>query len=492
MNLKSKLSNLLLFFASVLFIISCAEKTRTIAHKTSLTIPESPWGIEFNAFPPHLNKYPHELSAVTESGIDTLIEITSNLGVKWARLSVDWANVVDTTGNYHWNRLDKIVKGLSGKKIEIVLCINGGHKLYTGGNAPTSPEEINHWKEYTTRLVNRYKSTIEYWELWNEPNTVWFWKPNPAAKQYVNLMQEFHSLLEEIHPSAKIVGGSLARLDMEYADSLFNLGIGQYINAFTFHPYNEFPEAIIRPVRVSVKTPQWYTETDHSVNTLKEMIASKNSLIQIWQGECGYPSEDNSSGWVGNGPWSPNIQAKWLLRRMITDLSYNAGKVCYFCLREYYAGGNVDLGTGVLNSKGLLTIDSLNEKPAWYAYRNLISMINGDLKASVSEKYLPEIQQFGSFHNIKPKNLQFIEIHNEKNSRFLAYWIIWRMQDIVTNAKVTLKAEEPFENPALVNLITGEINKIKFKSEGNQQLLLDLPLVDYPFIVTEMNAINFR
>jgi len=492
MNLKTKLSNLLLLFTSVLFIISCMEKPGMIAHETSLTIPESQWGIEFNAFPPHLNKYPHELSAVTESKIDTLIEKTSNLGVKWVRLSVDWTNVVDTTGNYHWSRLDRIVKGLSGKKIEIVLCINGGHKLYTGGNAPTSPEEINHWKEYTTRLVNRYKSTIKYWELWNEPNTVWFWKPHPVATQYVNLMQEFHSLLEEIHPSAKIVGGSMARLDMEYADSLFNLGIGQYINAFTFHPYNEFPEAIIRPVRVSVKTPHWYIEADHSVHALKEMVASKNPSMEVWQGECGYPSEDNSSGWVGNGPWSPIIQAKWLLRRMFTDLSYNAQRISYFCLREYYTGGNVDLGTGVLNSKGLLKINSLNEKPAWDAYRNLISLLNGDLKASVSGKYVPKIQQFGSFHNCKPKNLQFIEIHNNENNRFLAYWVVWRMQDMVNNGKVIIEAKDPFEKPVLVNLLTDEIKEIKSKSEGNHQILFDLPLADYPFVVTEMNAINFR
>jgi endo-1,4-beta-mannosidase len=214
MKLKTIFFNYFVFLFFIVAMLSCGTKTKFLLHESSLTIDESPWGVEFNAFPPHLNKFSYDLSTITEEKIDMLINKTCDLGVKWVRLSIDWQNVVDTLGTYDWERLDKIIEGLSAKKIEIVLCINGGHKLYTKGNAPATLPEIILWKEFASNLVKRYKDRVKSWELWNEPNTVWFWKPKPVAQQYVTLMGEFYSLLKEIDPMAKIAGGEKARLDI--------------------------------------------------------------------------------------------------------------------------------------------------------------------------------------------------------------------------------------------------------------------------------------
>lgn len=477
------------FFCISLLLISCRDKGVILKTSNSTQIGEAPWGIEFNAIPPHIDKYPHELNAFTASRMDSLIALASELGVKWVRLSVNWSNVVDTAGNYHWENTDQIVDGLFKSQIKIALCLNGGHKLYTGSNAPATPESLEHWKTFAKTFIQRYKSKITHWELWNEPNTVWFWKPAPNAAAYVALMKEFHKLVKESDSTAKVIGGSLARLDMVFADSILKMGIGKYIDAFTFHPYNEFPEAIVNPVKVSVKTPVWYTETDHSVHNLRVLLDSVNLAIQIWQGECGYPSQDNGSGWMGNGPWSPAIQAKWLLRRMLTDISYNSGMIGYFCLSEYNSAGNIDEGKGVLNSKGLLTLKKLSKKPAYFAYQNLISLINGKINARFSDAYAVKIEDYGSFYNIGQKNVLFEEIETDKG-RFLAYWVKWRMQDIVIPARIKVETSQPFKHPVLVNLLTGEITPVKTQTLENAQGLLKLPLADYPYVITEKSTIK--
>ena len=469
----------------VFLFTACHRKSNILQHGTSLTINAAPWGVQFDALPPHMDKYPHQLTGIKISRIDSLIDFTRELGVKWVRLSVDWSNVVDTSGIYNWDMIDRVINGLYRNKIEILLCINGGHILYTNGMAPTTPEGIAHWKNFARNLVNRYKGKVDYWELWNEPNIVGFWKPYPKAEQYVLLMKEFYSIIRELDPNDKIVGGSLARLDLPYADSILRMGIDKYINIFSFHPYGEFPEGIISKINVSVQIPYRYVATDHSVYQLKEKIDSINPAIRLWQAECGYSSQDNSGGWMGNGPWSPNIQAKWLLRRMMVDLSYNSEMISYFGLVDYDQGK-------LLNSKGLLTIKDLTPKPAYFAYQNLISLLNGKLLGAESTQYNVDIKKFGSFYNIRKNNIKFVNISNEKNQQFMAYWIVWRMQDIVNEASISLETDKPLKNPVLINLLTGEVLKIKYKSDNAVQTMLELPLADYPFIITEEVNVSYK
>ena len=110
----------------------------------------------------------------------------------------------------------------------------------------------------------------------------------------------------------------------------------KYIDIFSIHPYGEFPEAIFKPVRVPVKTPLQYIEADHSIFRLKELF--KGTSVKIWQDECGYASSANSLGWTGNGPWGDTIQAKWLLRRMLTDMIVGSDISGYFSLYEFRDG----------------------------------------------------------------------------------------------------------------------------------------------------------
>jgi polysaccharide biosynthesis protein PslG len=485
-------SLLWIFLAVILGISGCNHKPMYLQPQSSVDIDASPWGVEFNALPPHIDKYPHELEGISSGRIDSIIAGGAALGIKWVRLSVNWSNVVDTSGAYHWEQVDKIINGLYNNKIEIGLCITGGHKLYTNGLSPATPQDIEHWTSFVRVFVDRYKDKISHWELWNEPNTPWFWKPRPHAANYVRLMKEFHYIVKEIVPHSRIVGGSLARLDMVWADSILKLGVGQYIDAITYHPYNEIPEAIIMPVRKSVKTPYWYLEADHSIFQFQELVHAHNPNIRMWQGECGYPSEDNGSGWMGLGPWSPAIQAKWLLRRMLVDLSYNAEVINYFCMVEYVTGGNVDAGTGVINSKGLLHLDDLTEKPAYDALRNLNSAINGNLQASVANHYKADIVKEGSFHNIMPKNIMFLDIENHRDEDYLAYWIVWRMQDIVDHATVSITTPKSFQDPVVINLLTGEVVRVSMKTQGDQTQLLNLPLADYPYVITEFNNVKIQ
>jgi len=56
-----------------------------------------------------------------------------------------------------------------------------------------------------------------------------------------------HNILEKaikaIDPQAKILAGSLARVNVAGLRFMLEHGAGPYVNVITYHPYNEFPES---------------------------------------------------------------------------------------------------------------------------------------------------------------------------------------------------------------------------------------------------------
>ena len=114
------------------------------------------------------------------------------------------------------------------------------------------------------------------------------------------------------------------------------------------------------------------------------LAKSRGHDIPVFQSECGYPSSEHTGGWRGEGPWGEDIQAKWLLRRMLSDLSLGAPVSIYFALHDYaseieVAGAGTPGSIGV-NEKGLVTMDG-RRKPAFRALQNLCSLIDNRFSA---------------------------------------------------------------------------------------------------------------
>ncbi|MEM6377230.1 MAG: hypothetical protein AAF705_03395, partial [Bacteroidota bacterium] len=216
-----------------------------IQQKSSTEIDKAPWGIHFNGTPFHDLTFAQYDSLDHEgllAELPKLIESTKALGLKWARVSVDWGLVEDNRGVFHWEIMDPMIKGLVEAGIEVYPSLHAGHQVRTNKQPPRAEQELDAWLNFVQQFVERYQSEITYWEIWNEPNTTWFWGGAPKAKEYLNLVKRSAQLIRSIDVDAKIIGGSLARLDVPYADTLFQLGIAEHIDVFSFHPYGVFPE----------------------------------------------------------------------------------------------------------------------------------------------------------------------------------------------------------------------------------------------------------
>jgi hypothetical protein len=313
------------------------KESGKIEHKLSSDITHSPWGIQFNTFPFHSNTQHEDIDSdhlLKDAPI--LIQKAGELGIKWARVSVDWPSVEDHHGVFHFELLDYTLKALKEQGITTYLCFHNGHPIHTNGvqNPLVSATSREAWTHFIEVLVKRYKDVVDYWELWNEPNYKSFWKPEPSAPEYLEMVKISVPVILQHDSGSKILCGGVARFDVPYLKELLVLGISNYVDVVQVHPYNEIPEACIMRISRTVKTPKWYMPASNKAEELVELVKNSGKDIEIWQGECGYPSTFNSRGWNGNGPYSENIQAKWILRRGLTDLSYGAKVSTYFLFRE--------------------------------------------------------------------------------------------------------------------------------------------------------------
>jgi len=421
----------------------------------------------------------------------------NDLPVKWARLQTGWARVEKEKGKYDWEWLDESVDGLIDRGFKPFFNVGYGNLHYTEGDMGYHPLLTDHalkgWKNFVVALAQRYKNKITHYEIWNEPNLAGFWKPdrvNPS--NYVRLVKETAPLIRQNAPNSVIVGGVTSRIPYNFIKPLFEEGLGQLIDIFSFHPYGTIPER--------------YNER---IIALKKLAQSYNPRIKLWQGENGFPSEPNSTGFSGEGPWTENIQAKIMLRRLINDLAFDIPMSLWFLIVDLH---DYPKGSGKVNYKGILkTQPKIAPKIAFKSLQYLGSLIHGNVRTANTMIHLidgkkpmdePLYDRVGNGLEGRLPNTLATTLQTA-NGLVLAYWSTSKAQDLPLNQITSLFLWDwegsGFQEPVLVDPLQGTIHEIpkpirfydndKYRISQEAQGFPQLPLQDYPLLIMEKSKV---
>lgn len=504
------------FVLQILVFTSCREKVEPassmsgfkpvgkIIPKNSNEIQSSPFGIQ----------------AGTQ--IDSLVVKAAGIGVKWTRLGASWPGIEREKGVYDWTETDRAFDIALKNGITPFVCISGGNKLYSKLSTYDNPEEreiygykpeppvknpvaMQAFLRFVRALVDRYKETIDYWEIWNEPNHRNYWGSVPDGKAYGKLVVETASLLKDLDTGCKVIAGATAGIDPQFTDDFLSMGAGKLVDIISFHNYGPVPEERVYPAI-----------------RLWEVINKYNPGIELWQGECGYPSHSSTRDYRGRAPWGLNIQAKWLLRQSFTDIFYCKATLSnYFKLAHtegkgempkrsnlraidsifgYPERGGSRVKTVGVNEKCLLTNPELTPKPGFYAYRNLCAIWEPGYKP-VPVKYDMKVKDQGMFYGIGDEDDAFPSIpllatfRDGNNNWLAAWWLPWNIQEYIpepATVEITMEGTG-FKDPVLIDLLSGEIYEFhSIKKENGKMILTNLPLTDYPMILAERGTVGFR
>lgn len=320
---------------------------------------------------------------------DHALKNIEDLGVKWARLQTGWARTEKEKGVYDFSWLDEIVNKLIERGVTPWLSISYGNPLYTKDMNTAVPgvssnyqgcnefgvgfppihtaEERRGWQNYVTALVKHYRNRITHYEVWNEPDLLSFWKCQPKASDYVDLVRLTAEPLRQEQPDAQLIGGAIAWgmtvWSLKFLEDCMKAGLHELIDIVTYHGYKSVPER----------------HSAQEVAAFTQIINRYKPSLLYWQGEAGVQSKvpsDGNSGALSGMKLSEDIQARMLLRRTMLELHNGCSMSSYFHMADFahYAGDKHTY------HYGLIRLEDGTPKPAYYALQSLCTILSDTME----------------------------------------------------------------------------------------------------------------
>ncbi len=395
------------------------------------------------------------------------------LGVKWARLQTGWARTERVRGEFDFRWLDDVVDNLLAVGVQPWFNLGYGNPLYIAGTphetavgwAPMEPAARDAWVRYVRAIAGHFHGRVRHWELWNEPNIKAFWRPRePDAAAYADLVKLTAPQIRRAIPDAVLIGGALAGLagSFDFLERALDAGLARHVQRISYHPYRALPE----------------NNYESEVRTLRGLLARYGNL-PIWQGENGAPSVKGGTGHPFELDGTERQQAKWLLRRILTDLALSIELTSYFHLCDLpnyiWATGP----SGKTQHMGLLRAD-YTPKPAYHAYQTLCALF--DAGTSPADLLVAPAAP-------DTKVAAFL-----RRGYALCAW--WRPAPLTepyaarqTRLQLWTGSAARLDNPVLIDPLTGEMQPLAGKRSGGGWTFDSVPLADYPMLVADSAAL---
>ena len=414
------------------------------------------------------------------------------LGAKTVRLQAGWAKCEPVVGRYDFAWLDEVVDGVRNAGLKPWLETSYGNPIYEGGGGtslhggfPTSPEALDAWDRWVNALAAHFADRVSHWEIWNEPDLL---KDNTVV-EYSRLYVRTARAIRAHIPSARLTALALAipgepGFTRAFLGFLKDRDALDLVDEVSFHGYLSNPDIAYDNV-----------DTDHgrrgTVPPLVRTIREYSTKITVRQGETGCPSTE-TVGALGKYTWTELSQAKWALRRLVTDLGHGV-PACYFQIADMnYRAEHINPWNG-MNTKGLLRMNPdltfVYRKPAYRAVQSLASIFDCTLEP------MHELQWTSSSH-------ERVRVYGfrQEASRYSAivYWkSISPPSDDQTMGELSLDlAPVRIEHPVLVDLLTGTVHELpesawvaETKSAGSVVPFDNLPLYDSPVVIADAACI---
>jgi len=404
----------------------------------------------------------------------------ARLGVKWARLHAGWCRTERKPGEYDFAWLDQVVDRLRQIGVQPWLCVGFGNRLYTPqapfesavGWIPTGTAEGRAaWLAYVDRLAEHYRGRVRHYEIWNEPNGKSFWRPGtPDPRQYVEFTALTAPVIRRRIADAVIVGGAVAGMDTRFFQACMECGLGQHIDKASFHSYRPWPEK-----NYQEDVQQW-----------RRIIARHKPGIGLWHGEVGAASQPGGAGGRANYPWTETRQAKWMLRRFVSDLRMKIELVSYFHAVDLVNYGGADGPTGRTNFKGLLRGADYTPKPAYFAYQCLCTLFDAQ---TVREELPLHFQQAAGGGAVPLDEIVWAGFTRGGKAIF-AYWhppgMDWERTDEQVDLTLPSHGGARLTAPVLVDPLTSTVYRLdRAQRHGDAWKIPAAPLADHPLLLTD-------
>ncbi|MCF6176779.1 MAG: beta-galactosidase [Victivallaceae bacterium] len=464
----------------------------TLKKRKTADITASPVGVGFETLDRQM--FNHEMT----------YEHLATLGAKWARCQTGWSRCETTKGEYDFGWLDNIVDKLLVAGVNPWFSISFGNQLYMPDAPHVSAvgcmplyygeETVQAWKNYVKALTEHFKDRVTHYEVWNEPNISCFWHGHePSPEDYTELVKITAAEVKAVMPEAVMIGGAVSGCGFSYIERMLQAGVTESIDKITFHPYSMVPEL-------------GYA---NAVAYLKKLVAKYDETIKLWQGENGCPSVSagHNDDWLGIFNNNETVQAKWVIRRVLSDLRHEIEFTEYFhiadLMEQAYRQADGTERKPVM--MGLLNGKTYTPKKSFYALQTICSLFDS---ATVREELLIQaLFKDARRPEMVHEKARFTNIVTDSYLRNgYPLYVYYYVEDPQCETPVTqlpamwigAKGAKQLDEPVLIDPLTGNVFAItdyetrpatEWEAQEFGLYLHDLPLTDYPLIITDRKAL---
>ena len=408
------------------------------------------------------------------------------LGAKTVRLQAGWAKCEPEPGVYNFGWLDEIIDTVIEAGMEPWLETSYGNPIYEGGGGaslhggmPTSEVALDAWDRWVAKLAKRYAGRVRQWEVWNEPDKL---EGGPAL-QYARLYVRTARIIRAQIPEAKLTALVLAapgkpefcRTFLEYLGGLNALDL---VDDIAFHGYMANPDVVYDEIEGYGRGA--------SVPALLRTIREFSKTISIRQGEQGCPSTE-TTGALRDYKWTETMQAKWALRRLLTDIGHGVPSSYFQIADMNYRNTHKNPWYG-MNTKGLLCMSPelkfVYQKPSYRAFQAMASIFDCTLEPMKDLRW-----QADSKHAVRVYGFR----QEAGGYSAIVYWRTGEAPFDENRLDELALTMDPvrIENPLLVDLLSGTVHALPDESAGvgritgTEARFAGLPLYDSPLVLAD-------
>ncbi|PDW03994.1 cellulase family glycosylhydrolase [Candidatus Viridilinea mediisalina] len=295
--------------------------------------------------------------------MDIPAQLVTELGITWVREDFHWHRVQPRRDIWDWTYTDAAMRALLSRNVR-VLGVLGPSVGWAVPHSGDPHNDVSYYApdhdafvHYARGVVTRYHRHVKHWEIWNEPDHPYFWRPHPDVAAYTRLLISTAAAIREIDPTATILIGGINPYDTSFLRGVAAHGGWNSFDILAIHPY-------VNPY--SPEHGNLAAATD-GVRAVMNRYGQK----PIWATEVGWASGASDRDSIGLA--DDESQANYLVRGNLMLWESGIEKIFWYTFKDDPDNpyGLVRFGEGRDDFRRELF------KPAFYALRTLNQQMAG-------------------------------------------------------------------------------------------------------------------
>jgi len=281
------------------------------------------------------------------------------------RYQLNWWDVEPEPGRRDWSLPDREIAAFRAAGLEVTVLLHAppewarepGYRWVPANLALPWNAPDNAWGRFVYDVARRYRGTVRYYEIFNEPDMRAYWDGSPA--QYARLLAVAYRAIKAADPEARVVMAGMAY----WSNPRFAEEVLQALRAL--------PGAGEEGYFFDVAAWHWYSQVDQLYDRVRW---ARELLIRYGMGDKPiWINETNLPLWgAGPGPQeptpgfgTPEEQAAFIVQAFVNAFAAGAERVFVFRLDD----GAMDQTFGLVRNDG-------SPRPAYLAYRTTARLLS--------------------------------------------------------------------------------------------------------------------